>query len=272
LPTVSSLKELRNFAGHSSAPRPFLGIGDPAVEGSSASLVAAFHGPRAGSLADAARALEPIPETASELKAIADALGAGDGDLVLRDQARKPRIASLPLDQYRLLAFATHGLRKGELPGLSEAALILTPPPRGAASSEEDDGLLKASDVVRLKLDADWVVLSACNTAAASGWPGAGGLSGLARAFLYAGARSLLVSHWSVPSDAAVRLTTMAFRSYAQEPDLGRAEALRRSMVSIMATGMPDRFAHPQSWAPFVIVGDGGAKRQNLTGNSARRR
>ena len=113
-----------------------------------------------------------------------------------------------PLDQYRIIQFATHGLVSGELKGLAEPALGLTPPLKATA---DDDGLLTASKIAALKLNADWVVLSACNTAAGDGIPGAGGLSGLARAFFYAGARSVLVSHWSTRSQAAVKLMTGTF-------------------------------------------------------------
>jgi CHAT domain-containing protein len=127
---------------------------------------------------------------------------------------------------------------------------VLTPPER---PSQEDDGFLAASEIAALDLNADWVVLSACNTAAADGTPGAEGLSGLARAFFYAGARALLVSHWSVHSAAAVALTTAAFGSLREDPSIGRAEALRRSMVQLIDHG-PD--PSPAYWAPFVIVGE----------------
>jgi CHAT domain-containing protein len=103
-------------------------------------------------------------------------------------------------------------------------------------------------------LAADWVVLSACNTAA-----GEKGnyeaLAGLARAVFYAGARALLVSHWYVDSEAAVGLTTRAFDAMRSDPTIGRAEALRRSMVQLITAGSPDH-AHPEYWAPFVLVGD----------------
>src|SRR5262249_61819135 len=103
-------------------------------------------------------------------------------------------------------------------------ALLLTPPDQ---ASEEDDGLLTASEAALLKLDADWVVLSACNTAAGdSKTNGAEALSGLARAFFYAGARALLVSHWAVDSNATVKLITHAFAGIRVSPRLGRDEAL----------------------------------------------
>jgi CHAT domain-containing protein len=157
------------------------------------------------------------------------------------------------LASYRIVHFATHGLIAGELKGLAEPALVLTPP---AEANDTDDGLLTASEVAQLKLNADWVVLSACNTAAA-GPQGAEALSGLARAFFYAGARALLVSHWPVNSDAAVRLTTKAFAELRADPKIGRAEAMRRSMIDVITRGT-DQENHPAYWAPFVVVGEGG--------------
>ena len=118
------------------------------------------------------------------------------------------------------------------------------------------DGLLTASEVAQLNLDADWVVLSACNTAAGDKGD-AEVFSGLARAFFYAKARALLVSHWYVNSEAAVKLTTGALEEVSRAPRLGRAEALRRSMARLITAGRPDE-AHPEYWAPFVLVGDGG--------------
>ena len=124
-----------------------------------------------------------------------------------------------------------------------------------AGDLEEDDGLLTASEVAQLELDADWVVLSACNTAAGDKGD-AEALSGLARAFFYAKARALLVSHWPVNSDAAVKLTTRAFAELSANPQIGRAEALRRSMAELITKGAPHE-AHPAYWAPFVLVGEG---------------
>jgi CHAT domain-containing protein len=135
----------------------------------------------------------------------------------------------------------------------AEPALLLTPP---SQATEVNDGLLTASEIAQLRLDADWVVLSACNTAAgASDKPGAEALSGLARAFFYAGARALLVSHWAVNSEATVRLITKAFAELKADAKLGRAEALRRSMVPLVERG--GGYDHPANWAPFVVVGEG---------------
>jgi CHAT domain-containing protein/CHASE2 domain-containing protein len=139
-----------------------------------------------------------------------------------------------------------------QLSGTAEPGLILTPPQEG---SEADDGYLSASEITNLRLDADWVILSACNTAAGRA-ENPEALSGVARAFFYAGARSLLVSHWAVYSDAAVALITKAVSELKADSKIGRAEALRRSMLFVMAK---EHQAHPAVWAPFALVGEGGA-------------
>ena len=114
--------------------------------------------------------------------------------------------------------------------------------------------------MAQLKLNIDWVVLSACNTAAADK-PGAEALSGLARAFFYAGARALLVSHWAVESEPAVKLMTTMFANIAANPKLATAEALRHAMLSTMQDSTNPEWANPSAWAPFVLVGEGGIER-----------
>ena len=156
------------------------------------------------------------------------------------------------LAQYRVIHFATHGAMAGELSSKSEPGLILTPP---AEASEDDDGYLRASEIAALKLDADWVILSACNTAAGNA-ANAEALSGLARAFIYAQARALLVSHWAVNSNATVKLITTAMREIARDKSAGRAKALRRAMIAMIDNGKPYE-AHPAFWAPFIVVGEG---------------
>jgi CHAT domain-containing protein len=258
LPSVPALGALRAPPHRQPAAQPFFGIGDPVLEGETSpqqrggvasTLPARFY---RQALADvrAVRALSPLPETANELRQIARALGAPPQSVHLREAATETRVKTTALSEFRVLHFATHGLVAGDLSDLAEPALVLTPP---AVASSADDGLLTASEVAALKLNADWVVLSACNTAAGSS-EGAEALSGLARAFFYAGARALLVSHWPVDSNAAVELTTHTFAALAGTPSLGRAGALRRSMLALIAAGRA-----PGYWAPFVIVGEGGA-------------
>ena len=259
LPSVGTLQALRQLASGNHANLPFVGIGDPQLGGKLASsrgtrLASLFRGDLAD--VDAVRSLPSLPETADELREVAKAMGADGHDLYLGERASEPSLREAGLDRYRVVEFATHGLMSGDLKGLSEPALVLTPPEK---ATPENDGLLTASKVATLKLNADWVVLSACNTAASDGTPDAGGLSGLARAFFYAGARALLVSHWSVPSTATVKLVTSAFEELKKDPSIGRAEALRRAEMAMLDPSNPPEFAHPMMWAPFVLAGEGGS-------------
>ncbi len=263
LPGVSSLRALRQLAVTSKATLPFIGFGDPLLKGGAGATrgVANIGDLLKGGLADPdkLRELPRLPETADEIRSVAAALGAPASSLYLEARASEPLLRTADLAQFRVIEFATHGLMSGDISGLAEPALVLTPP---AAPSSDNDGLLTASKIARLKLDADWVVLSACNTAAGDGTPGAQGLSGLAKAFFYAGSRAILVSNWSIASKAAVKLTTGAFEALAKDPSIGRAEALRRSELALLDDKtLPAAFAHPSIWGPFTLAGEGGAGR-----------
>ena len=260
LPSVSSLNALRRVARNTKGQKPFIGFGNPALLGQSASIsrqtLAKLY---RGAVADVGvvRRLPPLPETADELYAMAAWLGAERNSVYLQETATEAAVKSLNLADHRIIAFATHGLVSGDLIDITEPALVLTPP---KAPSELDDGLLTASEITQLRLDADLVILSACNTAASDGRPGAEGLSGLAKAFLYAGSRSLLVSHWPVESFTTVKLTTGMLANLAAEPHIGKAEALRRSMLDLIESAQSPLWAHPMFWAPFTIVGEGGGQ------------
>ncbi|GAA0615351.1 hypothetical protein GCM10009422_07980 [Brevundimonas kwangchunensis] len=157
------------------------------------------------------------------------------------------------LERARFVVFSTHGLMAGS--AASEPGLVLTPPDE---ATEADDGYLSASEAAQLKLNAEFVVLSACNTAASDGRPGGEGLSGLARAFFYAGARSMMVSHWEVSDAATTKLITETFASLdaRQATDPGvRARALQAGMRAVRAER---RWAHPAYWAAFTLVGEPG--------------
>ncbi len=284
LPTVSSLKALRAHAKTGKADRPFIGFGNPLLVGPSESdkrawsrqscavplkkkdtqsqsvaltalkNIASFF---RGGIADAGRIRRqaPLPETADELCAVARHSGADNSAVYLGERMTEEKIKSLSeegvLARHKVLHFATHGTTAGELREGAEPGLILTPPDKGTV---RDDGYLSASEVAGLKLDADWVILSACNTAGA-GAESAEALSGLAKAFFYAGARSLLVSHWYVDSQATVTLITKAFNALKQNPKFGRARALRKAMIELISEGQ--NTWHPSKWAPFVVVGEG---------------
>ena len=208
--------------------------------------------------------LPRLPDTVEEVRSIAIALRADPAkDIFLGAQASEKNATSGALGNRRIIIFATHGLVPGDLNGLTQPALALSNP---AVAGGGGDGLLTVAKILALKLDADWVVLSACTTAAGQGG-GAEAVSGLGRAFFYAGTRALLVSNWPVETVSARTLTTDLFRREAENPALPRGEALRQAELALIdgpgaidpATKVPlFSYAHPIFWAPFTLVGDGG--------------
>jgi CHAT domain-containing protein len=275
LPSVASLKTLRSTALSSSAVKPMIAFADPIFSKDQNTQVSAsripkgrkpqvvalrsllnFYGGGQPDLISLANALPQLPDTADEVRAIAEVLRAGKNDVKLGVFASETTVKQTKLDDYRIVYFATHGLVAGDVEKFAkvkaEPALALTIPEK---PTDLDDGLLTASEVAQLKLNADWVVLSACNTAAEEK-PGAEALSGLARAFFYAGARSLVVSHWEVDSEATVKLMIGTFQASARDPKLSHAEALRESMLAMIDSAKSDDDAHPRIWAPFVVVGE----------------
>jgi CHAT domain-containing protein len=284
LPSVGSLKALRALS-KSYATKPYLGFGNPLIAGPNGTDRSAWqkqncdhaqarlaqhtaaHPParaaalfrRGLALVDQIRRQVPLPETADELCVVSARLGGRPENVYLGARATETNLKLLSrtgvLGSSRIIHFATHGLLAGETEQmakqLAEPALLLTPP---QVADESDDGLLTASEVAQLKLNAEVVILSACNTAAGAK-EGTEALSGLARAFIYAGARSLLVSHWYVNSSATVNLITGVFSAMEHEPGIGQAEGLRRAMSKLVTEGASTN-AHPASWAPFVVVGE----------------
>ncbi len=167
------------------------------------------------------------------------------------------------LSDRKVIAFATHALVPGDLDGLNQPVLALSAP---SFAGSDEDGLLTMAEILRLKLNADWVVLSACNTGAAEG-KGAEAISGLGRAFFYAGTRAILVSMWPVETTSARELTTVLFRYQQAEQTLSRVRALQKAALALIdgpgfkdpATGkIAASYAHPLFWAPFIMVGESG--------------
>jgi CHAT domain-containing protein len=288
LPSVSALVTLRALPGAQSGRAAFIGFGDPDF-----GVHADRSAPQGGGVSRGTRNLkikhaatwdetqtsadvvpvavpqsaeEPtlnaLPDTREEITAIATALAADlQRDAFFGAQANRQNVLTSDLKRRRIVAFATHGLVAGDLPGLDQPALALSP----AAGTSISDGLLKLEDILKLSLDADLVVLSACNTAAADG-TGAEAVSGLGRGFFYAGARAVLATHWPVETVSARQLVTHLFERYSQDGKLTRAQALRRAMLELIdkevatdGSGKPvSAYAHPAFWAPYALYGDPG--------------
>lgn len=256
LPSVSTLQSLRTFAKPSTARQPFLGLGDPELPRPTAEaggvVSAASDGPPGHAVGQA-----PLPETLYALRDMARALNGDSRHLFFRERATESAVKNhAELTSFRVVAFGTPCLMADALPGRSESALMLTPP---ALPGAMDDGLLTASEIAQLELNAEWVILSACNTLGASSTPGAAGLSGLITAFFYAGTRALLVSHWPSASKAAGAMATRTLERFAAEPSLGRAAALHQAIRFLMDGKAAPELAHPHFWGPFVMVGEGGS-------------
>ncbi len=276
LPAVNTLVTLRALAQGNAQRTAFAGFGDPQFGGKQAAAPAsaqvALRNMDIRRVTEAAlrdgnapvnyipySALPPLPDTREEILAIATALKADlNRDVFLGLAASKQSLKSANLANRRIVAFATHGLVPGDFPNLDQPALALSSP-----DGKAESGLLTLEDILQLKLDADWVVLSACNTAAGDG-AGAEAISGLGRGFFYAGSRALLVTHWPVETVSAKHLVTKIFERYAADSKLTRAEALRQAHLAMMDENAIEggkaaySYAHPLFWAPYALVGDGG--------------
>jgi len=291
VPSAAALRTLRQLPPGPATRDAFIGFGDPYFNVEQAAAAEAEQNAKPFVVASAdttmtrglrlARRSSPqtegidsadlgrlprLPDTSGELTSIAEALGLDPAKvLYLGRAASEHTVKSTDLSHYRIIDFATHGLVPGELNGLTQPALALTAP---AVTQTEGDGLLTMGEILALKLDADWVVLSACNTGSGAG-AGAEAASGLGRAFFYAGTRAILVTNWSVHSASARELVTDLFRRQATDPALGRGEALRQASIALLdGGGFIDSngktvfaYAHPLFWAPYSIIGDGGGSR-----------
>jgi CHAT domain-containing protein len=270
LPSVSALTLLRPWSTKTSATRPFVGFGDPVFSmerpvPSSTEVRAFSRRPLNSSMRQSKKssvasefdlsAFAALPDTSQEVTDIATLLRANHSrDLFLQKRATETNVKTFDLSQYQVVMFATHGLAFGDVPGLYQPALVFSNPSHG---NENEDGLLTLDEVMGLKLRADWVVLSACNTASSDGRSDEA-VSGLGQAFFFAGARSLLLTSWAVETVSARLLTTEIFRRKSLNPKMSRAQALQESSLALMDQGTSAHsYAHPMFWAPYIIVGDG---------------
>ena len=287
-PSVSSFITLRSLPQGNPERKAFAGFGDPIFNKNQlaeAKNEKAIKKPRVVSLQESLQVrgiritdtgnldseaitsshlgmLNRLPDTAAEINSIAIALEADPStDVFVGIRAAEQKVKSMDLSDRRVIAFATHALVPGDLDGLDQPALALCSP---EVTGEKEDGLLTLGEILKLRFNADWVVLSACNTGAADG-TGAEAVSGLGRAFFYAGSRAILVSMWPVETASARQLTSKLFEYQKEDRTLSRAGALRQSILALMdGPGIKDpasgkiaaSYAHPFFWAPFIIVGE----------------
>jgi CHAT domain-containing protein len=252
LPSIESFAYLR-AREKPTFNRQFVGIGDPIFGAKTASLsTTSFRQGFVGGLGrDAILStsdLPALPDTGIELNAISKVFKLPrDGNVFLQAHANKVLVKSGVLEKVKVISFATHSLHSGDVPGLFEPALALSAHPQDAL-----DNLLRASEISQLKLTADWVVLSACNSASVSA-TSQSTINGLADAFFYAGARALLVTHWAVDTTAARDLMINTFENYIKGGEKDKSGSLRKAILTMISD---ENRAHPFFWAPFAVLGD----------------
>jgi CHAT domain-containing protein len=253
-PSPRVFLNLRGQQAGTPGSSPFIGFGDfhPATE---AQLAASFPPNRCQEDFARLRRLARLPDTRTEVETIGRELGAPPADMILGEGFTKARLMAPDLARYRIVLLATHAFLPDALHCLSEPSIVVSVPPR---SPNADPGFLRTSEIDKLKLDADLVVLSACDTAGPDARTGES-LSGLARAFFRAGAHGLLVTHWPIVSGAAIPLMIGTFSGGAGLD--GTAEALRRAQLAMIDTAgtgnKPIELSYPNYWAAFALIGDG---------------
>ncbi len=259
VPAASNFVSLRKIAGTSRARQPWFGFGDfqPLTP---AQTAASFPGAACGDTAQLLAGLPALPYAGKELAAARALLGASGSDELLGAAFTVPAVLRMQLSDYRILHFATHALLPAELRCQSQPAIVTSDP---AGAKTVKNALLTATDVMGMHLDADLVILSACNSGGAGAQTGGESLSGLARAFFFAGARALMVTHWSVNDQVTAYLIADSLRRLRADPALGITGALRNAQLAMLADAghaLPAEVAHPFFWAPFAVIGDGGAR------------
>lgn len=257
MPSVQSFVSLRGGATASRAPRAYLGFGD-FVPPTQQAVSASFPPGRCDTDAAAVRGLGALPGTRAEIEAARRLLGAPEGDIVTGAAFTPAAVRARSLADYRIVHFAAHAVLPSEIRCLAEPAILASTPAGGTAAA----AFLPASEIIGLSMDADLAILSACNSGGEGGQFAGESLSGLARAFFYAGARGLVVTHWSVDDTASALLVADTLRRLASGTTRA-AEALRAAQLAMIADAgagrLPAVFAHPFFWAGFALVGDGGA-------------
>jgi len=256
VPAAANFVSLRKIEGTSAATNPWFGFGG--FQPVSFAQAAATYNPAIckDSAAEFA-GLPNLPYAKLELAAGAAVFGAGPADELLGPDYTVPNVEAADLKNFRILHFATHALLPTDLPCQDSPAIVTSAPP-GAASAE--DALLTTADVTNLKLDANLIILSACNTG--GGAAGGEALSGLARSFFYAGARALMVTQWSVNDQVSAYLVADTLSRVHDGAAGGAAGSLRAAQLALIAGaghGMSADVANPFFWAAFAVIGDGGA-------------
>lgn len=260
VPAASNFVKLRQAAA-STASRPWIGFGD-FRQVTLDQAVRTYPGDACRRSATILAGLPRLDGTKRELDIASRIFDASPTDQWTGQAFTVNEIKALNTQQklknYRILHFAAHALLPSEI-SCQDEPTIVTSAPAGAANAK--GALLSTADIEQLKLDADAVILSACNSGGPGGTTAGESLAGLARSFFYAGARALLVTHWEVQDAEATYLVAVTLNTLTKQPQNGLASALQTAQLTYLARDDLDAsFKHPFYWAPFALVGEGGAR------------
>lgn len=257
VPSPQSFLTLRRNARASDAPDKYAGFG-AFVPPSREAIRRSLPGAACARDADSVASLGPLPLSGPEVRLAARRLGA-EASVHLGVEFNRAAVLRGGLDRYRIVHLAAHALLPTELACLNQPAIVASAP----ASGEARGALITAEDIVGLRLNADLVVLSACNTAGPDGKGAGEAFSGLARAFFFAGTRGLIATHWAVADEStALMMLNTVLAVAAGQPGPQALSAQQRSMITDAGKGeVPARWAHPFYWAPFVFAGTAVAAR-----------
>ncbi len=257
VPSAASFVNLRQGAKTIKAAHPWFGMGEfrpPSLRQATATFPVDACGDSARELAG----LPELPGARRELDVARQLVGASPGDQLLGAAFTAKNVMARNLTDYRIIHFATHAILPGELRCQTEPAVLTSTAPDAPDAS---GALLTASQIALMHLDAELVILAACNTGGEGGSGAGESLSGLARSFFFAGARSLLVTHWDANDETTTYLTALFLQALRADPDAGPAMALAVSQRRMLdeAVGARSMQAHPYYWAVEALIGGRGA-------------
>ena len=241
-PSASALVALRNVKTTPLQTKGFIAFGDPVYTKSEPEIATPAR--------DRGFDFRQLPYTRTEVNEIAALFPITERRVLLGAEAEEAKVKTEPLGQYRYVHFATHALVDEEYPARS--AIMLSAPAGDETDGKKEDGALQMAEVMRLKLNADLVTLSACRTGLGRLLHGEG-IIGLTRSFLYTGADSVVVSLWNVNDIATASLMKAFYKNLKQ--GMGKDEALRQAKLELLHGRQP-AWRHPYYWAPFVLVGE----------------
>jgi tetratricopeptide (TPR) repeat protein len=250
VPTLSGLSFLRKRSRPKKPGWSVVAFGDAVytdkranreVNPGAEKLLAAFGDSPAGSRG---RGLKPLPKTREEINEIVKIMG-GPSQTYFGSQATETLFKKADLSRYGYIHLATHGLILNSVGKLWQQPAIVF----SLYGDAENDGFLQLGEVFGLKLNADLVVLSSCLSPSEGGAGNPKGLIGLTRAFLFAGADSIILSMWEVNDASTAKLFIEMYRNLKTE---SKSEALREAKIALLKSPAT---SHPYYWAPFVLMG-----------------